>query len=97
MVDPVVDAEGAARGARAAAVRLAPEFGAGLPVDVEAALHKSAGGDRYLDPVSVSALVVSAAQFAWTIYIDLKAKSAKPSREVVARRVRVELAECGIG
>lgn len=93
MTDPPGDDVGPARGARAAAVRLAPEFGAGLPADVEAALHESSGGDRYLDPVAVASLVISAAQFAWTIYIDLKKKSAKPSREVLARRVRVELAD----
>ncbi len=65
MSDPtIVDGEGSARGARAAVARLAPEFGVGLPVDVEAALHTptGVGGDRYLDPIALAALIVSAAQ-----------------------------------
>ncbi len=94
MSDPIVDGEEPARGARAAAVRLAPEFGVGLPGDVEAALHASGqDGERYLDPVALSALIVSAAQLAWTVYMDLRKRTAKPAREVVARRVRVELTD----
>jgi hypothetical protein len=81
--------------ARAAARRLAPEFGAGLPADVEAALHTpaGAGGDRYLDPIALAAMIVSGAQLAWTVYVDLRKRSAQPAPQVVARRVRVELAE----
>ncbi len=96
MSDPAVrDGEEPARGARAAARRLAPEFGDRLPADVEAALHApaDAGGDRYLDPVALAALIVSAAQFAWTMYVDLRKQTATPAPQVVARRVRVELAE----
>jgi hypothetical protein len=96
MSDPaVVAGKGPAGGARAAAARLAPEFGDRLPADVEAALHTPAGGggDRYLDPVALAALIVSAAQLAWTVYADLQKRTAKPAPQVVARRVRVELAE----
>src|SRR5690349_5399505 len=92
----IADGEGPEWGARAAAWRLAPEFGGRLPADVEAILRASTGGgrdDRYLDPVALAALIVSAAQFAWTVYADLRKRTAKPAPQVVASRVRVELAE----
>lgn len=41
MSDPIVHAVAPARVASVAAARLAPEFGAGLPGDVEAVLHGS--------------------------------------------------------
>ena len=46
-----------------------------------------------LDPIALAALIVSVAQFAWTVYADLRKRTAKPAPQVVARRVRVELAE----
>ena len=96
MSDPtIVDGEGSARGARAAVARLAPEFGDRLPADAEAALHAPAGArdDRYLDPVALAALIVSAAQLAWSVYVDLLMRTAQPAPGALARRVRVELAE----
>lgn len=84
-----------ARGARAAALRLAPEFGARLPADVEVSLHTPAGepGAQYVDPIALAALIVSASQLAWQIYADIRSRNAKPSPEVVARSVRVQLVD----
>ena len=66
---------------------MAPEFGVGLPVDVEAALHMptGVGGDRYLDPIALAALIVSAAQLAWSVYVDLRKRTAQLAPQVVAR------------
>jgi hypothetical protein len=79
--------------ARAAARRLAPEPGASLTADVEAALHHQHAGppQRYLDPVSLGALIVSIATLAWTIYTDLRTRTPHPSPQVIARRIRIEL------
>jgi hypothetical protein len=46
---------------------------------------------RYLDPVSLGALIVSTATLAWTIYTDLRTKTPHPSPQVIARRIRIEL------
>jgi hypothetical protein len=92
MSDPVE------QNARAAAYRLAAEHGRGLPADVEAALHARGSvprPDQYLDPVSLAGLIVSAASLAWTVYADLKTRTAKPAPEVVARTVRVRLESAG--
>jgi hypothetical protein len=92
MSDPVE------QNARAAAHRLAAEYGRGLPADVEAALHARGSvprPDQYLDPVSLAGLIVSAASLAWTVYADLKTRTAKPAAEVVARTVRVRLEHSG--
>src|SRR3954466_4649555 len=82
------------RSARAAAERLAADYGPRLVPDVEAALY-AAGSERrpeqYLDPISLAALIVAAAQFGWQLYQDHKKEAATPSREVVERRIRVEL------
>jgi hypothetical protein len=82
-----------ARAARAAARRLAPEPGAGLTAEVEAALHHQHTGppQRYLDPISLGALIVSTATLAWTIYTDLRTRTPHPSPQVIARRIRIEL------
>src|SRR4051794_41937864 len=84
------------RSARAAAQRLTAAYGLRLVPDVEAALY-AAGSERrpeqYLDPISLAALIVAAAQFGWTVYQDHKKGAAKPSREVIERRIRVELPE----
>ncbi len=85
------------RSARVAAQRLAEGYGSRLVPDVKAALYVFGSRQRseqYLDPVALAALIVSAAQLAWTLYSDLKTKRPQPSREVLARRVRVELPEC---
>lgn len=82
--------------ARAAAHRLATQYGPGLPAEVEAALH-TRGADqrpeRYVDPISLASLIVSIAALAWTVYTDLRTKTPQPSPDVVARTVRVRLSE----
>jgi hypothetical protein len=81
------------RGARAAAQRLASGPGDGLTADVEAALfnYNSGHPEQYLDPISLGALIVAVADLAWTIYTDLKTKAPRPSSQVIARRIRIEL------
>jgi hypothetical protein len=81
--------------ARRAGDRLAPEYYASLPIHVEQALHNRDAQDqpdRYIDPVSIGGLIVSIASLAWTIYQDHKKSGNTPKTDVVARRVRVELA-----
>jgi hypothetical protein len=88
MTDPVEHA------ARAAATQLAADFGPALPTQVEAALsarRSTHNPDRYLDPISLGALIVSIATLAWTVYIDLTKKTPTPSTDVMARAVRVRL------
>lgn len=88
MTDPV------ARASRAAAQRLSDEYGLRLAVEVEEALYvrgESRSTERYVDPVSLGGLVVSVATLAWTVFNDLRDRAATPSRDVVARRVRVRL------
>ena len=88
MPDPIVDAS------RAAAHRLAEEFGSGLVVDVEEALHargEACPPERYLDPVALGGLIVSVATFAWTVFKDLRKDTANPPLDVMTRRVRVEV------
>jgi hypothetical protein len=83
-----------ARAARAAAQRLASVHSPGLDAQVEAALHAECTdqpAEQYLDPVSVSSLIVSVAALSWTIYKDLRSNAFKPARDVIAHRVRVEL------
>ena len=91
MSDPI------AKAARAAAQRLAVDHGSRLPADVEAALHtRNTAGHRpgqFIDPVSVASLIVAIATLAWTIYADMREKTAPPSQEAVTRRIRVELRE----
>src|SRR6202035_2704826 len=61
----------AAAAARSAAAILAPDLGQHLSVEVEAALAARAGAqrpERFFDPVSLGALIVSIATLAWTIY-----------------------------
>jgi hypothetical protein len=92
LTDPISD------GARAAAERLTPEYGPGLAADVEAALHTRGSEqrpERFFDPISLGALIVSIATLAWTIYTDLKTKTPSPAPDVVARTVRVELRRRG--
>jgi hypothetical protein len=86
--------EAVGRVARAAAGRLAGEFGAELGEDVEVILRTGEFDRRsgqYFDPISLASLVVSVSSFAWTVYWNLRQKGSKPKAEVVARRVRVEL------
>jgi hypothetical protein len=91
----------AAAAARSAALILAPDLGQQLPVEVEAALAARAGDqrpERFFDPVSLGALIVSIATLAWTIYNDQRnraseAKVQAPGEESVARQVRIALRE----
>ncbi len=91
----------AAAAARSAATILAPDLGQHLPVEVEAALAARAGDqrpERFFDPVSLGALIVSIATLAWTIYNDQRnraseAKVQAPEEESVARQVRIALRE----
>jgi hypothetical protein len=88
MNDPITAA------ARAAAERLAAEYGPGLAPDVEAALNAQGTTQRpsqFLDPVSLGTLIVAIATLAWTIYSDQRKKTPEPSPDLVARHVRVEL------
>jgi len=92
MTDPIAAAARSA--ARAAADRLATEYGPGPAADVEAALHARGSAQRpgqYLDPVSLGSLIVAIATLAWTIYTDQRKKTPEPSPDVVARHVRAEL------
>jgi hypothetical protein len=82
-----------AAAARAAARELAPQYGARLEADVEAALY-SAGESRppsqFFDPVALGSLIVAAAALAYQVYRDRKKDGEKPSKETVARAVRIE-------
>jgi hypothetical protein len=92
MKDPIAD------GARAAAERLTSEYGPGLTADVETALHTRGleeRPERYFDPITLGALIVSIATLGWTIYTDLRKKAPHPAPDVVARTVRVELRKRG--
>lgn len=85
--------------AQAAAKRLSAEMPAGFPEAVEAALAapKAPGAQpKTYDSgtvIALGALLVSIAQFAWTIYTDLRKQTPKPDREVLARRIRLRLGE----
>ena len=77
--------------ARRSAQRLTPVQGRRVVGDVEAALAGQPGSGQFVDPVSVGALVVAVAQFAWQVYQDRKKNNAPPSREVLTRAVRLRL------
>jgi hypothetical protein len=88
MIDPIADI------ARAAAHRLAAEYGPTISAEVNLALHAPESiqrTERYLDPTSLGALIVSIANLAWTVYVDLQKKTPKPSPAVVARTIRIKL------
>lgn len=82
-------------GARAAATRLSDQYGADVPMRVEAELHRdpnASPGQYVVDPISLGALIVSIATLAWTIYQDLrKQNQPPPAPQVVARTVRIQL------
>jgi len=62
--------------------------------DLEAALQlqgESRQPEQYFDPISLGGLIVSVATFAWNVYKDLRTHESKPSRDAVARRIRVAL------
>jgi hypothetical protein len=90
MTDPIAAA------ARATAERLGDEYGPGLAADVEAALPARRAAqrpDQYIDPVSVSSLIVTIATLAWTVYSDLRKETPQPPPEDIARQVRAEVSE----
>jgi hypothetical protein len=77
--------------ARAAARRLAAEYGSGLTADVEAALYARRTVERpaqYLDPVSLGSLIVAIATLAWTIYSDQRKTTSERSPSAITRHVR---------
>ena len=78
--------------ARAAAQQLQADTGPGLVAEVEAVLatRKSPSAPpQYVDPIALASLIVAVASLAWTVYTDLRKRTAKPAAEVVARTVRV--------
>jgi hypothetical protein len=78
--------------ARAAAQQLESDAGPGLVAEVEAALatrESPSAPAQYVDPVALASLIVAIASLAWTVYNDLKQRTAKPSAEAVERTVRV--------
>jgi hypothetical protein len=82
------------RVARAAARRLAKHHGSWLAVHVEAALRERGSNGRpeqYVEPIALAALIVAAADLAWSVYADLRKKSAKPAPEVIPWQLRIEL------
>ena len=62
---------------------------------MEAALHSqhTTHPDQYLDPIALAALIVAAAELAWTIYHDLKPTTPHPAPHVITRQIRIELAD----
>jgi hypothetical protein len=92
MNDPVAAA------ARAAARRLEAETESGLAAEVEAALaerDRESAPRQYTDPVSLASLIVGIASLAWTVYTDLRRRTAHASENAVARIVRVRLRDNG--
>jgi hypothetical protein len=95
VTDPVADA------ARSAAAILTPEFGPGLPAEVEAALHtREADGQRpgRYDPavvaslgISAASLIVTIAQLAWSVISDHRTHTTQPSPEAISRQIRIRM------
>jgi hypothetical protein len=82
--------------ARRAAERLAPQLGADLPANVEAGLQGAASPPQRYEPaalIALATLVLNIVKFAWDLRKDLRAAAAPPpSPEVIARRIRLEVA-----
>jgi hypothetical protein len=79
--------------ARAAAQQLEAEAGSGLVTEVEAVLAtrgSPSAPPQYIDPVALASLIIAIASLAWTVYTDLRKRTAKTSAEVVARMARSE-------
>lgn len=82
--------------ARATAKRLAANYGASMPSEVEAVFRAERTSQRrdqyqYIDPVSIGSLIVAVATLAWSIYSDLRRKTPEPSAEAVAQELRYEM------
>ena len=78
--------------ARAAARQLQAKAPPGLVAEVETVLatrESPSAPPQYVDPVALASLIVAVASLAWTVYTDLKNRTAQPTAEVVARTVRV--------
>jgi hypothetical protein len=80
--------------ARAAAARLTDQHRSRLVADVEVELARARPA-QYVDPVSIGGLIVAIATLAWQVYTDRKGGTEKPSPEVVARTVRVQIRDRG--
>ena len=83
--------------ARRASERLAVQLGVDdLPANVEAALHGAASPPQSFEAatlIALAALVLNIVKFAWDIRKDMSAAAAPPpSPEVIARRIRLEVA-----
>jgi hypothetical protein len=84
--------------ARRAADQLANDIDKGLRQDVERELAKDPleeRRERFLEPVSFAALIVSLASFGWTVYRDLKRDrdAAKADRSATEARLAALLRE----
>jgi hypothetical protein len=84
--------------ARRAADRLANDIDKGLGQDVEGELAKDPLDqrlERFFEPVSFAALIVSLASFGWTVYRDLKKdrEAAKADRSATEARLAALLRE----
>jgi hypothetical protein len=85
--------------ARAAAERLAEEYGPGLPAEVETVLRAQGTArrpDHYLDPVALGSLIVAIATLVWTVYSDQRKKTPEPSPHEITRHVLNDLNNHGI-
>jgi hypothetical protein len=63
-----------------------------LQLDVEAALHSRGATEQpvqFTDPVALGSLIVSIATLAWQVYCDKKKEGDKPTRDTLARTVRI--------
>ncbi|MEU6705669.1 hypothetical protein [Streptomyces wuyuanensis] len=86
-----IPAEAVERAALAAVERVGG--GDSLRADVLARLRSPDGRThRYLDVVALASLIVTAASSGWVIVQDLRRRGAERRREVVTRRIRIELA-----
>ena len=85
--------------ARAAAARLAASVDPNLPQLTERVLaeadHPEQQTRQYDVSIALAAaqLIVGIAALAWTVYWTLKKEAKAPSREVLARKVRIEAVE----
>ncbi|THA83014.1 hypothetical protein [Streptomyces sp. A0592] len=85
-----IPAEAVQRAALAAVERVGG--GDGLRTDVLARLHSTDGGTHsYLDPVALASLIVTVATSGWVVTQDLRKRGAELRREVLTRRIRIEL------
>ena len=46
--------------------------------------------ERFPNPVALGSLIVAIAALAWQVYRDIKNQNEKPTRDTLARRIRVE-------